>query len=45
MSEVFRLGNHLVWVTPNGTVLVVDTVEGKEKVIDDEITKLFVAKK
>jgi Ca-activated chloride channel family protein len=45
MSEVFRLGNHLVWVTPNGTALIVDTIEGKDKVSDEDITKLFVAKK
>jgi Ca-activated chloride channel family protein len=45
MSEVFRLGNHLVWVAPNGTALIVDTVQGKEKIDDEEITKLFVAKK
>jgi Ca-activated chloride channel family protein len=45
MTEVFRLGNHLVWVTPSGTALVIDTVTGKEKLSDEEINKLFVAKK
>jgi Ca-activated chloride channel family protein len=45
MTEVFRLGNHLVWVTPNGTALVIDTVTGEEKLTDDKIQKLFVAKK
>ena len=40
-----RLGNHLVWVTPNGTALVIDTSDGKEKLSDEEIDKLFVAKK
>ncbi len=45
MKEVFRLGNHLVWVATSGTALVIDTRAGKEKLSDDEITKLFVAKK
>jgi Ca-activated chloride channel family protein len=45
LKEVFKLGNHLVWVTPNGTALVLDTSEGKEKLSDAEIDKLFVEKK
>ena len=45
MKEVFQLGNHLVWVTPSGTALVVDTTDGKDKLADEEIDKLFVAKK
>jgi Ca-activated chloride channel family protein len=45
LREVFRLGNHLVWVAPNGTALVIDTSTGKDQLNDDEITKLFVAKK
>jgi Ca-activated chloride channel homolog len=45
LSEVFRLGNHLVWVTPSGTALVIDTAEGKEKLTDEEIDKLFVLAK
>ncbi len=45
VKDVFRLGNHLVWVTPNGTALVIDTSEGKEKLTDAEIDTLFVAKK
>ena len=45
MKDVYRLGNHLVWVAPNGTALVIDTSEGKEKLDDTEIHKLFVAKK
>ena len=45
MKDVYRLGNHLVWMTPNGTALVVDTSEGKDKLDDAEIGKLFVAKK
>ena len=31
MKDVFQLGNHLVWVTPNGTALVIDTSDGKDK--------------
>ena len=45
MKEVFQLGNHLVWVTPSGTALVIDTSAGSEKLSDEEIDKLFVAKK
>jgi Ca-activated chloride channel family protein len=45
LREVFRLGNHLVWVAPSGTALVIDTSAGKDKLSDDEIAKLFVAKK
>ena len=44
MKEVFKLGNHLVWITPNRTALVVDTNDGKEKLTDEEIDKLFVKK-
>jgi Ca-activated chloride channel family protein len=44
MREVFQLGNHLVWVTPNGTALVIDTSDGKEKLSDKEIDRLFVPK-
>ena len=45
VKDVFRLGNHLVWVTPNGSALVVDTTEGKEKLEDETIDNLFKAKK
>ena len=45
MKDVFRLGNHLVWVTPSKTALVIDTDDGKDKLADDEIEKLFVVKK
>ena len=37
IKEVFRLGNHLVWITPSGTALVIDTSDGKEKLTDEEI--------
>src|SRR5262249_38919147 len=45
VKDVFRLGNHLVWVTPSGTALVVDTSDGKDELADKEIDKLFTAKK
>jgi hypothetical protein len=32
-------------VAPSGTALVIDAANGKEKLSDDEIDKLFVAKK
>ena len=32
-------------MTPNGTALVIDAGTGKEKLSDDEIDALFVAKK
>jgi Ca-activated chloride channel family protein len=44
MKEVFRLANHVVWVSPNGTALVIDTTEGKEKLDDKDIEELFVSK-
>ena len=45
VQEAFQLGNHLVWVTPNQTALVIDTKDGKETLSDEEIDKLFVATK
>ena len=44
LREVFRLGNHLVWVTPSGTALVVDPTRGKDKLSDAAIAKLFARK-
>src|SRR5262249_46905592 len=31
VREVFQLGNYLVWITPSGTALVIDTTDGKEE--------------
>ncbi|HEV3255946.1 MAG TPA: hypothetical protein VG013_03630, partial [Gemmataceae bacterium] len=45
VKEVFQLGNYVVWVTPSGTALVIDTNEGKKKLSDTDIKKLFVARK
>jgi Ca-activated chloride channel family protein len=44
MTEVFRLANHIVWVAPNGTALIIDTSEGKEKMDDKDIEELFTKK-
>ena len=45
LKAVFKLGNHLVWVAPSGTALIIDTSEGKESLSDEEIGKLFAPKK
>src|SRR5207302_10130732 len=45
VKDVFKLGNHAVWVTPNGTALVIDTNDGKDQLSDAEIDQLFVTKK
>ncbi len=45
IKDVYQLGNHLVWVTPSGTALVIDANDGKEKLTDAEIDRLFVAAK
>ncbi|WP_020469265.1 VIT domain-containing protein [Zavarzinella formosa] len=41
LKEVFRLGNHLVYVLPSQVALIIDTNDGKEKLTDAEIDKLF----
>jgi len=41
VREVFQLGNHLVWVTPSGTALAIDSREGKETLSTEEIASLF----
>jgi Ca-activated chloride channel family protein len=41
MKNVFQLGNYLVWVTPSGTALILDTSEGKTTITDAEIDKMF----
>jgi Ca-activated chloride channel family protein len=45
MKEVFRLGNFLIYVTPSGTALLIDANNGQDTLTDDEVAKLFVAKK
>jgi len=44
LKDVLRLGNHLVWVAPNGTALVIDTSDGKSEIDDKEIAALFLRK-
>jgi Ca-activated chloride channel homolog len=44
MKDLYRLGNHLVYVTPSQTALVIDANDGKDKLTDDEVTALFTPK-
>jgi Ca-activated chloride channel family protein len=44
MKNVLRLGNHLVYVTPSGTALVVDSSAGSEEMQDAAIQRLFTKK-
>ncbi len=41
MKDVFRLGNHLVYVLPSRVALVIDTNDGRSTLTDAEIEKLF----
>ncbi|MEI7684785.1 MAG: VIT domain-containing protein [Planctomycetota bacterium] len=41
--NVFRIGNHLVWVTPSQAAIVIDPTTGAEEMTDAEIDALFVA--
>ncbi len=41
MKDIYRLGNHLVFVTPSNTALVIDANDGKDKLTDEEIATLF----
>ncbi len=43
MKDVFRLSNHLVWVTPSGTALIVDLNDGRDAMPDADIDRLFRA--
>jgi Ca-activated chloride channel family protein len=45
IKDVLMLGNHLVWVAPNGTALIIDAGAGSEKLSDAEVDALFVAAK
>jgi hypothetical protein len=45
VRDVFRLGNHLVWVTPSGTALVIDGSDGREEMSDADIDRLFIPSK
>ena len=41
--KVFQLGNHVVWVTPSNTALLIDTSDGVEELSDADIDRLFTA--
>src|SRR5262249_41364586 len=41
VKDVFALGNHVVWVTPSGTALVIAASHGRETIPDAEIDALF----
>ncbi len=41
LREAFQLSNHLVWMTPSGTALVIDEADGKDDLSDAEIDALF----
>ena len=43
--QAFQLGNHLVWVTPSNTALVIDAANGVETLSDADIDRLFVVAK
>ncbi|MCC6421516.1 MAG: VWA domain-containing protein [Gemmataceae bacterium] len=43
--QVFQLGNHLVWVAPSGTALVIDASNGRDELSDAEIDALFQPRK
>jgi len=45
VKDVYRLGNHVVWMTPSGKALVIDGTNGKDELDDKEIDSLFTAKK
>src|SRR5262249_38487666 len=45
VKDVYRLGNHVVWMTPSGKALVIDGANGKDELDDKEIDQLFTAKK
>jgi Ca-activated chloride channel family protein len=45
VRQVYQLGNHLVWVTPSNTALVIDASNGSSEMNDADIDRLFVAAK
>jgi Ca-activated chloride channel family protein len=44
MKDVYRLGNHVVWIAPSGTALILDQANGQESLTDAAIEALFVKK-
>lgn len=45
MKDVYMLGNHIVWICPNGTALVIDANEGQDKIEDTVLDSLFRVRK
>jgi Ca-activated chloride channel family protein len=45
VKALFQLGNHLVWITPSGKALVIDTSTGKETLTNAEIDALFATRR
>jgi Ca-activated chloride channel family protein len=45
MREVLAAGNHIVWVSPSGTALIIDTTDGVDQLPDADIDRLFVPRK
>ena len=45
VRDVYQLGNYVVWVTPTNIALAIDANNGQDKMSDEEIDKLFVAKR
>jgi Ca-activated chloride channel family protein len=45
VRQVFQLGNHLIWVTPSNTALIIDTNDGVETMTDADIDRLFTTTK
>jgi Ca-activated chloride channel family protein len=43
VRDVYKLGNHLVWVTPSNTALVIDASNGVAHLSDTAIAELFTA--
>jgi Ca-activated chloride channel family protein len=41
MKDVYRLGNHIVYVTPSKTALIIDQNDGKSTLTDEEIAACF----
>ena len=45
LREVFQLGNRVAWLTPSGTVLVIDPDAGEQHLSDAAIDRLFEVKR
>ena len=43
LRKVFTIGNHVVWVSPSGTALIIDPENGADELTDAAIEVLFVA--